>query len=581
MISTVKDSYSKLYSRYHSLNTLEKASGDHFYLGGQIHSGSNYYVLESFRKWGLEIEKHNKIIDLDFNKLSANINELIQKNDKTFVMTMFLNQSNTQNSWDPPVYSNSIFHYILETKSFLFPPYQFESLERQNTKLCNINNNNIHKYMTQCIKILHLFIFDAQLFNVDTIIQGCGTYMYSFYELVKDNVYKMYQNRDYYANLNCLDIMDKYIAFFMKIIHDSKLNCDGTADDEHDIQTQLSLIILADNFCIQSWPRRLKRYSIRYLFSDSNHIHDSLRHEQISFELIKTLILNQICPMQINDYSDEFQLCIIRYVDDLNNDILNENIILKCIDNYDINKKPSKDKTEYPNEPLDLTYYDIQNVCSLFMIYDIYEFVLNQFKISFYECVSCHDCLTKGVADMIVNYLFYDLQRLSCFTNNKYKNNFMIKYYEYVNFFEFVSINLDNNCDLPPKLMINCIFGDMETYLKYEAFVVDNFLEESVRDILLKKEDLGSYYDRMINTDKLNIFCGMLQRNKDLLEHTQLKMICECCCEKLNEIKEYFVRRGEITKYFNNAVIFSEQIKLQEIIVNIKEMVKEINKFST
>ena len=47
------------------------------------------YSLEVLRSWVLQIEENNKVIDLDFDKIKNNLNALIKKHDKQFVITMF------------------------------------------------------------------------------------------------------------------------------------------------------------------------------------------------------------------------------------------------------------------------------------------------------------------------------------------------------------------------------------------------------------------------------------------------------------------------------------------------------------
>ena len=205
------------------------------------------YAIQALAEWVKQIELNNKIIDLDFTKILSNLQELIKDNNEEFVISMFVELDGEGG------HGNSIFHYILGRRTFLFPPFKAESMIRFKTKLSKIINTDIHKYMIQCIKILKLFVTDTKLLDIDaTIEHGSWTYTYSFYELVKDCLLNMYGYVEYYKKLDCADIMRKYLLFFMDLINDANINRNSTIPKGtwHDMMEQSALITLNDDIVI-------------------------------------------------------------------------------------------------------------------------------------------------------------------------------------------------------------------------------------------------------------------------------------------------------------------------------------------
>ena len=82
----------------------------------------------------------------------------------------------------------------------------------------------------------------------------------------------------------------------------------------------------------------------------------------VSFDLIKTLILNQISSFQLDKDGE-----VILYLHDLNNAELPNNITTSCIDNYDCKNPPN-------SEPL----LDMMTAVQLYvmMIFKMYAYYL-------------------------------------------------------------------------------------------------------------------------------------------------------------------------------------------------------------
>ena len=114
---------------------------------------------------------------------------------------------------------------------------------------------------------------------------------------------------------------------------------------------------------------------------------------------------------------------------ELDDEFILENMMMPCIDGYDVENKPSLVEDE--TKPQVLQNSNIGNVCELFMIYDICKYIRNEYMTPIYQVIKLETKFTMDIFGIVVDYLFNDFKRFKCLEDGKYQNNFIVKYYEY------------------------------------------------------------------------------------------------------------------------------------------------------
>ena len=463
---------------------------------------SNPYSLQCLIDWIYNIEEKDRITELDFDKIEQDLKQLKFKYGDKVQGLFYPNWQPMKyiygyehKQYDRSIYeknkenikhihkqifggTESIIHYILQNKTFLFklPSPDVDDLQQKLDNIIKKNGDQSFKLnMKQSIYILRLLLFKYEIISVDLLYEDHCTMWYDieskFRELIATK-----------------EIIDKEIeSLYLDLL------CDIYSISESDQGTKghnAMINIFCDEVDIENKDGNTSKQNRWYHFSffDLTGAAWIIDPECISFDMIKKLLSRGIPPLQIKNCRHIRDYEIDKYTKISIND--QSKILHQCLKEMLNRKYPSFSDTG-------TGLITIRSMTIPFIVHDIAVSARNKMKEILNECLT--NSVTQDCAQCILDYIYVDWSSLIPEYDEK---NMLIKLGKFMNFlfdFNITEMNENDRNSLFDKQFIN---EEMANYL-FNELQGGNIRECIIDDIFIKKDTRDWYNDICSFTFKL------------------------------------------------------------------------------
>eukprot|EP01083_Nonionella_stella_P230777 815497_1 len=274
-----------------------------------LESNTNPYSLQALIGWVYNIENNHNIIALDFDNIEkdlgnlkeqygAKIKGLFYPNWRPYKYTFEYDEYKHKH-YDRTIYdtnkqninniykklfgdTESIIHYILDNKTFLFklPSPDVDSQQPKLNIIKNMNGDALFKLnMKQSIYILRLLLFKYQIIEPNALFKDNCTIIYDIENKLREMIVThTFTNDDHEIERLYLDLL-----------------CDIYSISEN--QGQKAMI----NIFIREEEKRAASWYHANFFDDDTRLEYNHKPTKISFRMMKQLLFRGILPFQITN----------------------------------------------------------------------------------------------------------------------------------------------------------------------------------------------------------------------------------------------------------------------------------------